>query len=99
MHSETARPQLMWSETLALGKTWTSLIGDFVASHCGGIRTVSQSCPACNSKPYDLAPTVCKDSAGREIELHRAFCGAEGRREDYQLLALMEASVPPATSH
>lgn len=80
----------MWYETLAPGKTWTSLIGDFVACHCGGIRTLSESCPACNSEPYDLTPRVYQDSSGREIELSPTFCGAEGRCEDYQLLAFME---------
>lgn len=80
----------MWYDALAEGKGWTSLIGDFVSCACGGIRTVSANCPACGSEPYDLSPKVYKDPTGREIEVHPAFCGAEGRREDYQLLALME---------
>ena len=80
----------MWYDALAEGKSWTSLIGDFVACACGGIRKVSANCPACDAAPYDLAPTVYMDSSGREFEIPSAFCGAEGRREDYQLLALME---------
>jgi hypothetical protein len=80
----------MWCDTLSEDKSWTSLIGDFIACGCGGIRTVSGICPACGSEPYDLVPTVHRDSAGREFEIPLAFCGAEGRREDYQLLALME---------
>jgi hypothetical protein len=81
----------MWYEMLAPGKSWTSLIGDFVACHCGGIRTVTGSCPACDSEPYDVGAAVyMRDSSGREMEVSRTFCGAEGRREDYQLLALME---------
>lgn len=81
---------MMWYESLSPGKSWTSLIGDYVACECGGIRTVSAECPACGSKPYDLTPTVYEDASGRRAEVPRAFCGTEGRREDYQLLALME---------
>lgn len=55
-----------------------------------GIRTVSAACTACGSGSYDLTPQVVEDSSGRRHEIHPAFCGAEGRREDYQLLALME---------
>jgi len=80
----------MWYDAFAEGKGWISLIGDFIACGCGGIRTVSANCPACGSEPYDLTPTVYKDSSGREHKVPQAFCGAEGRREDYQLLALME---------
>lgn len=80
----------MWYESLPKGKSWTSLIGDYVACACGGIRTISGDCPACGSKPYDLSPQVYEDLLGRRFEIHPTFCGAEGRREDYQLLALME---------
>lgn len=80
----------MWYNKLAPGRSWTSLIGDFVTCGCGGIRTASESCPACNAEPYDLTPTVHMDSTSQELQVHPAFCGAEGRREDYQLLALME---------
>ncbi len=79
----------MWYEALEDGKGWTSLISDFIACDCGGIRTISANCPACNSDPSDLTARVHRDSSGREYQL-RTFRGAEGRREDYQLLALME---------
>jgi hypothetical protein len=51
---------------------------------------VEAPCPACGSKAYSLEPTLVKDSNGNELKVPPAFCGAEGRREDYQLLALME---------
>lgn len=80
----------MWYDKLAAGKRWTSLIGDFVTCGCGGIRTTSDTCPACAAEPYDVTPTVYRDSTGQVLQIYPAFCGAEGRREDYQLLALME---------
>lgn len=80
----------MWYEALEEGKGWTSLISDFIACECGGIRTVSAKCLACGSEPYDLAPEVYEDSSGRKHQVGRSFRGAEGRREDYQLLALMQ---------
>lgn len=80
----------MWFDSLPEGKSWTSLIGDYIACGCGGIRTVSADCSACGSGPCDLTPQVFEDSSGHRLEIPRAFCGAEGRREDYQLLALME---------
>lgn len=80
----------MWYQNLPDGKSWTSLIGDYVACGCGGIRTIYEPCPACDSKPYDLTPHIFEDASGQRIEIPPSFCGAEGRREDYQLLALME---------
>jgi hypothetical protein len=80
----------MWYETLAEGRRWTSLIAEYVSCGCGGIRSALASCPACGSAPFDLTPTVFEDASGKEFTVPQAFCGAEGRREDYQLLALME---------
>jgi hypothetical protein len=80
----------MWFDSVPEGKRWTSLIGDYITCECGGIRTVSSDCPACGSGPYDLTPQVFEDSSGQRLKVPLAFCGAEGRREDYQLLALME---------
>lgn len=80
----------MWYDGIGEHKDWTSLIGDYIACGCGGIRTIS-ACPACGSGPYDLTAKIFKDdSTGSEYEIPVAFAGAEGRREDYQLLALME---------
>lgn len=84
------KKKVSWHEALGEGKGWTSLISDFIACECGGIRTVSANCPACGSGPYDLTPTVFTDPSGTEHRVSVAFAGAEGRREDYQLLALME---------
>ncbi|CAJ3521819.1 protein translation Initiation Factor 2 (IF-2) [Burkholderia pseudomallei] len=80
----------LWHEALEEGRDWTSLLRDFIACECGGIRTVSADCPACGSEPYSLAPMVFTDPSGTEHRVSVAFAGAEGRREDYQLLALME---------
>ncbi|AYF87357.1 hypothetical protein D6Z43_09385 [Pseudomonas sp. DY-1] len=41
-------------------------------------------------EPFDLSPQIHEDAKGRRIEVFPAFCGADGRYEDYQLLALME---------
>ncbi|WP_426825287.1 hypothetical protein [Ralstonia pseudosolanacearum] len=86
----TVKKKSMWYGALEEGRDWTSLISDFIACECGGIRTISANCPACGSGPYDLTPTVFKDSSGTEHRVPVVFAGAEGRREDYQLLALME---------
>ncbi|MFG7076891.1 hypothetical protein ACGYV5_26745 [Burkholderia pseudomallei] len=86
----SAKKKNMWHEALEEGEGWTSLISDFIACECGGIRTVSANCPACGAGPYDLTPTVFTDSSGTEHRVSVALAGAEGRREDYQLLALME---------
>ncbi|HDR8955839.1 hypothetical protein [Burkholderia vietnamiensis] len=86
----SAKKKSVWYEALEEGKSWTSLISDFIACGCGGIRTVSANCPACGSGPYDTTPTVFTDPSGTEHRVSVAFAGAEGRREDYQLLALME---------
>ncbi|MFM0190124.1 hypothetical protein PQR25_30445 [Paraburkholderia nemoris] len=86
----SAKKESMWYEALEEGKDWTSLIRDFIVCECGGIRTVSTNCLACGSGPYDLTPTVFTDPSGTEHRVSVAFAGAEGRREDYQLLALME---------
>lgn len=70
------------------GKSWTSLMSDYVSCHCGGIRKVVESCPACQGEPYDTAPREMPPGSG--YFAYPAFCGAEGRVEDYVLLALME---------
>lgn len=80
----------MWYETLPQGRTWTSLIGDHVLCECGGIRTINLVCPACGSEPYDTSPQVIEHPPWTRLVVSQAFLGAEGRGEDYQLLALME---------
>lgn len=79
----------MWFENLPAGKNWISLISDYVACECGGIRTVHAPCPACDSPAYDLSSkSILID--GKQVEIMPTFAGAEGRPEDWQLLALME---------
>lgn len=80
----------MWFESLPQGNSWTSLISDYVLCECDGIRTVDLACPACGSGPYDLSLKIAEDSTGSHLESSRSFRGAEGRGEDYRLLALME---------
>lgn len=80
----------MWFKSLPQGHSWTSLVSDHVLCECDGIRTVDLACPACGSGPYDLSLQIVEDSTGARLEIPRSFRGAEGRVEDYQLLALME---------
>jgi hypothetical protein len=79
----------VWFEDLPPGRSWTYLIGAYVSCEWGGIRTVDSPCPACASPPYELTPKVITID-GRQEEICATFQGAEGRPEDYQLLALME---------
>ena len=80
----------MWCDELPLDKRWISLISDYVSCGCGGIRTLLAKCPACGSDPYDLTPVEFEDLHGERHRVPRAFAGAEGRYEDWELLALME---------
>jgi hypothetical protein len=77
----------MWYDNLPKDKSWTSLIADYISCGCGGIRTISAACPACGASAYDPNLDAVEDSTG---ERYLIFAGAEGRVEDYQLLALME---------
>lgn len=80
----------LWFKSLPHGHSWTSLVSDHVLCECDGIRTVDLACPVCGSGPYDLSLHIVEDSTGARLEIPRSFRGAEGRGEDYQLLALME---------
>lgn len=82
--------QTYWYESPTGNRPWTTLVADNVLCSCGGIRTIRASCPVCESGPYDLSPRTIEGAGGECLEVFPTFCGAEGRREDYQLLALME---------
>lgn len=80
----------MWYENLAPARSWTSLIGEYVSCQCAGIRKADAPCPACKSPPYDPTPQWVNFGNGERRCVMPAFNGAEGRVEDYHLLALME---------
>ena len=80
----------MWYETLPSGWTWASLWTAYIScGNCSGIRTVEGACPACAAEPYNTEPTVMLIN-GREVEVHPAFAGAEGRYEDYVYLQMLQ---------
>jgi hypothetical protein len=80
----------MWYETLDAGRSWTHLITAHILCGCGGIRQFEWNCPACDSPPPSTAPFSVVDESGKVHEVVPAFCGAEGRCEDYELLGLIE---------
>jgi len=81
---------MMWFDSLPTGASWTRLWSEYVSCACGGIRKVDLPCPACGAPPYDCRTEVVIDALGQEHEVYAVFAGAEGRYEDYELLALME---------
>lgn len=80
----------MWYEKLPQGRSWTSLIGEYVSCQCTGIRQADAPCPAWKSPPYDFSPQWVNLENGEQLRVMPAFNGAEERVEDYHLLALME---------
>lgn len=80
----------MWYENLPQDRSWTSLIGEYVSCECAGIRKADATCPACKSPPYDPTPQWVSSKSGERFCVMPTFMGAEGRVEDYHLLALME---------
>ncbi len=81
----------LWHDELKPGRTWASLWHGYVI--CGGsclaIRTVEGSCPACGAGPMDTSPQQLTIN-GREITIHAAFAGAEGRYEDWVYLQMLQ---------
>ena len=80
----------MWYDKLPAGTSWASLWSDYIlCAECQGIRRLSGNCPACGSSPYSSEPSTLRID-GREVVVHPAFAGAEGRYEDWIYLRMLE---------
>ncbi len=81
----------MWHEELPPGTSWTSVWSAYIlCGDCSGIRPVRGACPACGSPEYGTEPRMIQLGDGRQVPVHAAFMGAEGRYEDYVYLRMME---------
>lgn len=81
----------IWYEELPEGKSWSKLWSGYtICGRCHGIRAVSGACVVCGDPPYDAKPYLMRDSRGKEILIHSAVTGAEGRYEDWVYLRMME---------
>jgi len=89
----------MWCDDLPAESTWAALWrGYILCARCRGIRTVAESCPACEAPPPSLAPRVIRTEDGQEFEVATAFMGAEGRYEDWVFLILLEREWKRSTT-
>lgn len=80
----------IWYEDLTDGSAWSSLWhGYIVCGDCEGIRRPDGVCPACGAAAYSPEPSIVRIN-GRDITVHSAFAGAEGRIEDYVYLEMLQ---------
>jgi hypothetical protein len=80
----------MWFDELP-GKSWVSIWSGYVVcgEGCPGIRKVDAPCPACGGDALDTSPKTMIIN-GKEMVIHAAFMGAEGRYEDYIYLQMLQ---------
>jgi hypothetical protein len=80
----------MWYNDLPPGSSWASLWSDYtLCGKCSGIRRFHNLCPACGDGPISVVPQVLLID-GREVTVHAAFNGAEGRYEDWIYLQMLQ---------
>jgi hypothetical protein len=81
----------MWYEQFPKDKSWSGLWSGYtLCGRCHGIRSTSGACGVCGDPPYDAKPFTIRNDHGRELVVHSAVPGAEGRYEDWVYLRMIE---------
>ena len=80
----------MWYESLRTGKSWASLWSGYIRCICGGIRSQTGQCPVCGNALQDPDWVMVSDTKGNQYRVPNAYCGAEGRYEDWVYLQMLE---------
>ena len=88
--SGTEGSDLLWYESLSDDESWFSLWSGYIRCVCRGICSTEEQCPVCGEDPPNLDWEVVRNTDGNEYRVPPAFCGAEGRYEDWIYLRMLE---------